>query len=54
MCGDTVEDGCDSLVMSVCGFAGGGGSWGSGMGYHGNFLLKTNAGEGEEEMEGLI
>ena len=27
---------------------------GSGMGYHGNILLKTNAGVGEAEIEGLI
>ena len=53
MCGETVEDECDSLLMPVCGSVGGGGSSGSRMGYHGNILLKTNAGEGEAEMEGL-
>ena len=53
-CVETVEDGCDSLLMPVCGSAGGWGNSGSGMGYHGNILLKTNAKEGETEMEGLI
>ena len=28
--------------------------YGSGMGYHGNILLKTNAGAREAEIEGLI
>ena len=27
---------------------------GSGIGYHGNILLKNNAGPGEAEIEGLI
>ena len=40
--------------MPVCGSAGGGGTSESGMGYHRNILLKTNAGEGEAEMECLI
>ena len=30
--------------MHVCGSVGRGGSSGSGMGYHGNTLLKTNVG----------
>ena len=47
VCGQTVEDGWDSLLMSVCGSVGGCGNfYGSGMGYHGNILLKTNAGAG--------
>ena len=50
----TVEDGSDSLLMPVCESVGGGGTSGSGMGYHGNILLKTNAGEGEAEMKDLI
>ena len=55
VCGQTVEDGCDSLQMPVCGSAGGGGNlYGSGMGYHGNILLKSNVGAGEAEIEGLI
>ena len=33
--------------MPVCGSVGGGRASGSGMGYHGNILLKTNVGEGE-------
>ena len=41
-------------AMPVCGSVGGGGISGSGMGYHGNTLLKTNAGQGEAEIEGLI
>ena len=49
-----MEDGCDSLLMPVCGSAGGRGTSGSGMGYHGNVLLKTNVGEGEADVEGLI
>ena len=40
--------------MPVCVSAGGRGTSGSGMGYHGNILSKTNAGEGEAEVEGLI
>ena len=40
--------------MPVCGSAGGRGTSGSGMGYHGNILLKTNAGGGEAEVKGLI
>ena len=54
MCGKTVEDGCDSLLMPVCGSVGAGGTSGSGMGYHGNIFLKSRAREGEAEMEGLI
>ena len=38
----------------VCGSVGGRGTSGSRMGYHGNILLKTNVGEGEPEVEGLI
>ena len=52
MCEETVEDGCDSLLMSVCGSVGGRGTSGSGMGRHGNVLLKTNVGQGEAEVEG--
>ena len=33
---------------------GGGNLYGSGMGYHGNILLKTNVGAGEADIEGLI
>ena len=33
--------------MPACGSVGGGRASGSGMGYHGNILLKTNVGEGE-------
>ena len=42
-------------MVPVCGSVGGGGNlyW-SGIGYHGNILLKTNAGAGDAEMEGLI
>ena len=41
--------------MPVCGSVGGGGNlYGSGIGYHGNILLKTNAGAREPEIEGLI
>ena len=47
VCEETVEDGCDSLLMPVCGSFGGMGTSWSEMGYHGNILLKTNAGEGE-------
>ena len=35
VCEETVEDGCDSLLMPVCGSVGGSGTSGSGMGYHG-------------------
>ena len=42
MCEETVKDGCDSLLMPVCGSVGGRGTSGTGMGYHGNVLLKTN------------
>ena len=52
-CVETVEDGCDSLLMPVCVSVGGWGNSGSGMGYHGNILLKTNAKKGEAEMQGL-
>ena len=40
--------------MPVCGSVRGRETSGSGMGYHGDNLLKTNASEGETEMEGLI
>ena len=41
--------------MPVCGSVGGEGNlYGSGIGYHGNILLKTNAGAREPEIEGLI
>ena len=50
----TVEYECDSLLMPVCESVGGKGTSGSGMSYHGNILLKTNVGEGEPEVEGLI
>ena len=40
--------------MPVCGSVGGGGTSGSRIGYYGNILLKTSAGEGEAEVEGLI
>ena len=45
MCGKTVEDGCDSLLMPVCGSVGAGGTSGSGMGYHGNIFLKPVQGK---------
>ena len=51
---ETVEYGCDSLLMPVCGSVGGRRTFGGRMGYHGNILLKTNAGEGEAEVGGLI
>ena len=53
---ETVEYGCwYSLLMPVCGSVGGREtSGGRMMGYHGNILLKTNVGEGEAEVEGLI
>ena len=54
VCDETVEDGGNFLLMSVCGSAGGRGTFGSGMGYHGNIVLKTNAGGGEAEVKGLI
>ena len=54
VCEKTVDDGCNSLLMPVCGSVGGAGTSGSGMGYHGNILLKTSAGEEEAEMECLI
>ena len=55
MCGQTVEDGCESLLMPVCGSVGGGENlcW-SGMGYHGNIFLEANVEAGEAEIEGLI
>ena len=40
--------------MPVCGSVGGRGTSGSGVGYHGNILLKNNAGEGVVEVGGLI
>ena len=40
--------------MPVCGFVGGRGTSGSGIGYDGNVLLKTNVGEGEAKVEGLM
>ena len=40
--------------MPVGGSVGVGVLCGSGMGYHRNVLLKTNAGAGEAEIEGLI
>ena len=40
--------------MPVSGSVGGRGTSGSGMAYHGNILLKTNAGGGETEVKGLI
>ena len=41
--------------MPVCGSVGGEGNlYRSGIGYHGNILLKANAGAGEAEIEGLI
>ena len=39
--------------MPVCGSVGAAGGTASGMGYHGSILLKTNAGAGEAEIEGL-
>ena len=54
VCGETVEDRCDSLSMLVCGSVGGGGTSRIGMGYHLNILLKTDAGEAETEMEIMI
>ena len=53
VCEQTVENGCDSLLMPVCGSVGAAGGTASGMGYHGSILLKTNAGAGEAEIEGL-
>ena len=50
----TAEYGCDSLLMPVCGSVGGRGTSWSKMAYYGNILLKTNAGEREPEVEGLI
>ena len=40
--------------MPVCGSVGAVGGTSSGMGYHSNIWLKTNAGAGEAEIEGLI
>ena len=54
VCEETVEDGGDFLLMPVSGSVGDRGTSGSGMGYHGNFLLKTNIGGGEAEVKGLI
>ena len=54
MSGDCFDDGLVFLLMSVCGYVGDWETSGSGMGYHGNILLKINAGEGKAEMEGLI
>ena len=51
VCEETVKDGCDSLLMPVCGSVRGRGTSGSGMGYHGNVLLKTNVGGGEPQTE---
>ena len=48
MCEETVEDGCYSLLMPVCGSVGGRGTSGSRMGYHGNILLKTNVSKPKE------
>ena len=45
VCGQTVVDGCDSLLMPVCGSVEGGNLYGSRMGYHGEILLKTNGGQ---------
>ena len=39
MCEETVEDGYYSLLMPVCGSAGGKGTSGSRMTYHANILL---------------
>ena len=39
-----IEDGCDSLLMLVCGSVGGGEPLWESNGYHGNILLKTNGG----------
>ena len=54
--GQTVENGCNSLLMPVCVSVGGGGGalYGRGVCYHGNILLKTNSGAGEAGIEGLI
>ena len=54
LCEQTVENGCDSLLMPVCGSVGAVGGNSSGMGYHGNIWLKTNVGAGETEIKGLI
>ena len=51
---ETVEDGCDSLVMPVCGYVGGRETSWSGMGYQGNILLKTDVGHGEAVVGELI
>ena len=42
------------LLTPVCDFVGGRGTSGSGIGYNGNVLLKTNVGEGEAEVDGLM
>ena len=54
MCGEVVEDGCNSVLMPVCGSVVGRGTSSGEIGYHGNIMLKTNAGEGEAELEDLI
>ena len=52
--GRLLRIGCDSFLIPVCGSAGGGNLSASRMGYHGNILLRTNWGRGDEKTESLI
>ena len=44
MCGQTVEEGCNSLLSLCVDLLEVGNHYGSRMGYHENFPLKTNGG----------